>query len=415
MDFTNIFGLSCIIFFAGLLIGFFLPKTYSRLIDMFLFASTLLRRHLKSYVTPILGVGISIMIFTSMFAALDGMMLTMEGTEVSRNLVVRKKGEVMSYSSALNISMREGLKTINHVEQVSPVVMGYVVDINETYHLIRGIEFETYREVVNIDLIQGRHLNSSDKPIAALAGKYYFEQNNLTLGKNYTLTLYGGKKPPFTKKYTFSIVGVFETGMLQDSELWMKINACRKIIGMKNNKTSTFIVKVDHPKFMENVSREIEAKFEDEKVEAIPENDEWKFMSQVYDQFLVIIQLLLLTAFVTAIMGIMNVMVNIVDERKRDIAILKSIGYSNWLIFGIFTVESIFIGAIGGSIGLLIAILVFRTVGLSISAAGYTFNLILTTQTMINSVLFSITIGLISSLFPVYKAVRVRPIETLRM
>lgn len=107
--------------------------------------------------------------------------------------------------------------------------------------------------------------------------------------------------------------------------------------------------------------------------------------------------------------GIMNIMTVSVSERTREIGIRKAIGARTTDILLQFLIESVFLSAIGGIIGIGVGIglgqIVCKIIDMSFVAQG---NMVLM------SFVFSIFIGVFFGIAPANKAAKLHPIEALR-
>ena len=107
--------------------------------------------------------------------------------------------------------------------------------------------------------------------------------------------------------------------------------------------------------------------------------------------------------------GIMNIMTVSVSERTREIGIRKAIGARTTDVLLQFLIESVFLSAIGGIIGIVIGIglgqLVCSLIDMSFVAQS---NMVLM------SFVFSIFIGVFFGIAPARKAAKLHPIEALR-
>ncbi|MNC51899.1 putative ABC transporter permease YknZ [compost metagenome] len=108
--------------------------------------------------------------------------------------------------------------------------------------------------------------------------------------------------------------------------------------------------------------------------------------------------------------GIMNIMLVSVSERTREIGIRKAIGAQRRDILIQFLIESIFLGGIGGIIGLAIggggAILLGKAMSMEVTVS---------LGTAIFAFVFSVAVGVFFGIFPANKAAKLKPIEALRM
>ncbi len=105
---------------------------------------------------------------------------------------------------------------------------------------------------------------------------------------------------------------------------------------------------------------------------------------------------------------IMNIMLVSVTERTKEIGIRKSLGARRSDILKQFMVEAVTLSAIGGAIGVLIAWLIGRVL------TAVFFPTYLSIAAVITAVGVSGVIGVLSGIFPAWKAARLDPIEALR-
>lgn len=107
--------------------------------------------------------------------------------------------------------------------------------------------------------------------------------------------------------------------------------------------------------------------------------------------------------------GIMNIMTVSVSERTREIGIRKAIGARTTDILLQFLIESVFLSAIGGVVGIFIGFglgeIICNLIGMSFAPQG---------NMVIMSFVFSIFIGVFFGIAPARKAARLHPIEALR-
>ncbi|MGB7925295.1 MAG: ABC transporter permease [Pyrinomonadaceae bacterium] len=105
---------------------------------------------------------------------------------------------------------------------------------------------------------------------------------------------------------------------------------------------------------------------------------------------------------------IMNIMLVSVTERTKEIGIRKSLGARRGDILKQFLVEAITLSAIGGAVGVTIAWLAGRIV------TAVFFPTYLSITAVIVAVTVSGAVGVLSGIFPAWKAARLDPIEALR-
>jgi putative ABC transport system permease protein len=107
--------------------------------------------------------------------------------------------------------------------------------------------------------------------------------------------------------------------------------------------------------------------------------------------------------------GIMNIMLASVMERTREIGLRRAIGARPRDIRAQFVIESFAISLIGGISGIIIGIVLARLVA---AYAGW--PTVITAWSLILSTGVSMTVGLVSGIYPANRAAELNPIEALR-
>jgi putative ABC transport system permease protein len=107
--------------------------------------------------------------------------------------------------------------------------------------------------------------------------------------------------------------------------------------------------------------------------------------------------------------GIMNIMLASVLERTREIGVRRAIGATQRDIRAQFVVESFAISLLGGVAGIVIGIVLARIVA---AYAGW--PTVITIWSLLLSTGVSITVGLVSGIYPAARAAELNPVEALR-
>jgi len=113
-----------------------------------------------------------------------------------------------------------------------------------------------------------------------------------------------------------------------------------------------------------------------------------------------------------ATFGAVNVLYSIVDERRREIATLRAIGFGGAAIVAATLVESILLAMPGALLGAALAWLFFQ--GMAVSPFGFSFRLEVTPRLAEIGIAWALVMGLIGGLLPALRAARVPVTTALR-
>ncbi len=138
-----------------------------------------------------------------------------------------------------------------------------------------------------------------------------------------------------------------------------------------------------------------------------------------FDVILVVFNIFGGIALLAAAIGIINTLFMSVQERTREIGLMKAMGMSSGKIFAAFSLEAILLGFWGSVVGILISMLI----GHGIDAAAHatfltdfpTFNLVVFNPlNMLIIVLVIMAIAFVAGTAPAYRASKQNPIDSLR-
>lgn len=224
----------------------------------------------------------------------------------------------------------------------------------------------------------------------------------------------------------FRVTGIFRTNndMFEATSLFVPIEELRELTGMKDGSFHRAIALLENNDLTNSVTPKIR--------EALPDYEvlNWKeiqpdlamiadFMEQIYGIFMGII--LAALAF-----GIVNTMLMAVLERTKELGMLMAIGMNRRKIFSMIMLESVFLSIVGGFAGMAISGVVIGITGETginlvkysegMEAFGYTAHLfpVIDIPFFITTTILIVLTGIISSIYPARKALKLNPVEAIR-
>jgi putative ABC transport system permease protein len=310
-------------------------------------------------------------------------------------------GEAIPISDFENISKVDGLLNTAPIIVKSTGIEGRPVTVT-------GINPNQMLALRNWNIKEGQYLNDNDT-FSVILGSSIAEKFNLSIMD--TLII---------RENLFNITGVLEqTNTNDDISIYILFETAAKIYNTKD-KISFVFIRVD------DISRMDEYIIEIQNVA----NVNVITNSQIIEESLDVIKtvrnaslLMVIIAIIAGFFGIVNTMATAVNERKREIGILKSLGARNSFIFKQFLIETFIIGFLGGFIGYIVGFVASYSILPQIFPAQYqsfqtTANLSISSfdlNIFLFCILFSLAIAIIAGLYPAWRASKLPPVEAMRI
>lgn len=219
------------------------------------------------------------------------------------------------------------------------------------------------------------------------------------------------------KLWEFDLVGTYSTGGeagLSSAFLFNYDYFNEARVEQTQGLVSWFTVKVANPDDAAAVAAEIDALFENSMNPTRSATEAEfirQFASQVGDIGLMM-NGILSAVFFTILLLTANTMMQTFRERIPELAVLKTVGFTDAAVSLLIMSESILLCALGGALGIGLAILVSDAIGPQVEAFLGTFRL--TTATIGSGMAIAVLLGVVVGLFPALSANRLQIVDALR-
>jgi putative ABC transport system permease protein len=213
----------------------------------------------------------------------------------------------------------------------------------------------------------------------------------------------------------FKVVGILErTGTQDDGTIFVPLKTLQKIFNRPAEITTIGI----------KLKKGVDSGPLEEKLYQLPDV-QIVSLAQVKETIMklistakVMVLSIAVIAILIAMVGVINTILTSVWERFQEIGILKTVGAMPWDIFKLIWIETLILCTTGGVIGIILALILARVTDIvmrSLLPYAPGGGLVLIDLKLVLVTLAGIIcIGLLSGVYPAWKAGRIRPLEAIR-
>jgi putative ABC transport system permease protein len=213
--------------------------------------------------------------------------------------------------------------------------------------------------------------------------------------------IYKGRDPAVDENGMYFHWDYFDDKVRQISEGWA-------------GNVGWYIVEINDPKDAAMVSAEIDALFKNSPQQTLTETEK-AFNAGFIAGFDTIIAGMKIISFLiigVILLVLANTMIMGARERVNEFALLKTLGFRPFHIFGLLFGESFAIAIIGGIVGVILSY--FAISFMAIALAAFFSSIFIAAKTIIYSILLAMLVGLLASLLPIYRTIKTSIVDGLR-
>ena len=367
-------------------------------------------------VLTVLGMALVVFVFAAILMLADGLQKTLVETGSYDNAVFLRKGSTSEVMSGVTREQASILETLPEItigpggqrlvakELVVLVALPKRGTDKPSNVVVRGIEESSFLLRPQVKLVEGRfpRMGSTEIVVGASIARRF-------KGIEVAGTLYYGMRH-------WRVVGIFDAGNTGfSSEIWG--DADQFMQAFRRSSYSSVIFRMRDPSEFGNIKSRIE---NDPRLtlQVKRETRYYAEQSEIMARFLRILGLSLTIVFsLGAMIGAMITMYSAVANRMAEIGTLRALGFRRHDILVAFLLESLFLGFLGGLVGLffasfmqLITISTMNFQTFSELAFCFTLNFEIITRGLV----FSLVMGLIGGVLPAFRASRMTIVDALR-
>lgn len=284
---------------------------------------------------------------------------------------------------------------------------------------------------MKLDIAAGRDLDmDSNEAEIVLPDKYVeplgFSSNEDAVGKTVEI----GVLEQLTQQIAetdVKIVGVQNASVVGFGSVWINDQAGKQIQDITmaglpeeyRNQANAIVAQLDDDHISDEAAKEVKDKLSEMGYSSMTLMDTVSMIKTFFDAITTVLTIFGAISLLAAAIGIINTLFMSVQERTREIGLMKAMGLSRNKIFGMFSLEAISLGFWGAVIGLALAF-VARAVINPLAARTFLAGLPGFTLIEFNMIHLAIivvivmTIAFLAGTLPARRAANKDPIESLR-
>ncbi len=404
--------------------------------ELFVALRYLVTRRKHSFISAIsffsvLGVAIGVAALIVVLGVMNGFSKNLRDKilGVNADLIVNKiDGGFRDYNTAI-----ENIEKISGVKAAMPFIYSEVMLSTPTGvkgSVIRGISSSGAKNVLDIQkymrLGSLQTLKSQDSPPGILLGGKIAQTLGVTKGDKVNLLSPSGKESaagfsPEIQK--FRVVGIFETGMYQydSSMVYTTIPAAQKLLGYDGDLITGLEVKLQDIYAAEAIKDKIQGKLSDNTLVIRTWMDMNKNLFSALKLEKTAMAIILVMIVLVGSFSIITTLIMLVMEKRRDIAVLMSLGARREHIKRIFIWQGTIIGFIGTALGFLLGLgvsfLLQKYQFIQLPSDVYYLSQIPISLESLDLALIAVaamTLSFLATLYPAKQASKLQPAEVLR-
>jgi putative ABC transport system permease protein len=361
----------------------------------------------------VIGLAGVVAVFTALLAMATGFSSTLKATGRPDVGVVMRGGSDTELNSGLDrdssdlIKQAKGVRVGANGRPVASAEMSIIAELlragstkDASNITVRGVDPEAFELRPQLKIVEGHTFTPGLR--------------ELIVGRSVTRQFAGAElgKVVRMRGSDWTVVGIFESGDANESELWTDINVARTTFGRTGS--SSVRVAFDGPDGFDKVKASLTG---DPRltVDVVREQDYFSAQTKNFRQTIgVLAGVVTIIMALGAVFAALNSMYAAVATRSKEIATLRAIGFGGLPVLVSVMIEALLLALAGGLLGAIIAYVLFNNLSVSTLGQNFTqvvFNFKVTPALVGWGLIISIVIGMIGGLLPAIRAARL-PVTT---
>ncbi len=368
-------------------------------------------RNKRRSLLTMISISFSLLLLTLMICIWRSFYVDQVAPEAARRVITRDR---VSLAFLLPAYYRDKIRSVPGVVAVAPLTWfggRYIDDRPEHFFSQVGTDPDEYLKVASDKIVPPEQLKAWQQDRAgALVDETLAKKYGWKIGDRITIQ---GKI--FPANLDLTIRAVYHRDPPQNS-LYFNAKYLEESVSWFKGQVGWYSTQVDSADDVARVSSEVDAMFRNSPLQTKTESEkafQLGFVASLGNVKAFILGIC--GAVVFAIMLVSaNTMAMSVRSRTREVAVLKTLGFTRQRVLSIFVSESVALAVAGGVLGILTAVPVIYFLTRGFIALGVPLAMKVNARTAGLSLLVALILGLVSGYLPAYNASRMNIVEGLR-
>ncbi len=368
-------------------------------------------RNKRRSLLTMISISFSLLLLTLMISIWRAFYIDQVAPEAARRLIIHDR---VSLAFFLPAYYRDKIRAVSGVTSVVPETWfggRYIDDRPEHFFAQVATDPDEYLKVASDKIVPPEQLKAWQQDRAGamvdvtLAKKYGWKIGDrvtlqgtiFSVDPQLTIRAIYRRDPPQNTLY-------FNTKYLEEAVPWFKGQA------------GWYAAQIDSADDVGRVSEQIDGMFRNSPLPTKSESEkafQLGFVASLGNVKAFILGICGAVAFAIMLVSA-NTMAMSVRSRTREVALLKTLGFTRRSVLAIFVSESVALAIAGGVLGILIAIPLIALLTRTFIALAVPLDMKVNTPTVALALFVAVSLGLLSGYFPAYNASRTGIVEGLR-
>jgi putative ABC transport system permease protein len=368
-------------------------------------------RNKRRSTLTVLSITFSLLLLTIMMTVWRAFYIDKASAESAQRLITRHR---VSLTQSMPVSYRERIRSVPGVVAVAPNNwFGGIYKDQKPENMFAqfGTDPNEFLKIFTDFTIPPDQVEAWQRDRAgAIVDVNLANKHGWKVGDHVTLqgTIY-----PMNLELT--IRGIY-TGPVDTESLYYNQTYVEEAIPFAKGKAGMFTILADSPSDVSRIASTIDTMFHEAPEPTKTESEkafQLGFINSIGNVKAFILSICFAVVFATLLVSA-NTMAMSIRERTREVAVLKTLGFTRQAILRLYLGEAVTVALIGGAAGCLLALAVLAGMARAPGMSFFLSGLKITPGTFLLSLVVAGVVGLLSAVFPAYHAAKLDIVEGLR-